>query len=337
MKHFHLLIPLCFVAALFLGGCKAFRTASDTTRYSAMGAPYELIVVCQQPQWEGALGDTLRSVLCAPVSYIDRTEPLFDVLHVTERGFSKLVIKHRNILQLRVDPALTASSVAVQYNVYASPQVVLTLQGPTITAIIDYLSANRVSLITVLEKAERDRAIDFAQSYSDPKMNKMIQEKFGVKMSVPKGYLLAKQTDDFMWFRYEYPAASQGFMLYSYPYTGEVSLTQAALEAARLKYAALIPGPSSGSYMTTSAIVPVQSAMMRINGRLWVVLRGFWDTEGDFMGGPFVSFSTLDQTTNRVITLDGYVFSPKLGKRNFIRGVEHLVYLIHVPDVNEVK
>ncbi len=51
---------------------------------------------------------------------------------------------------------------------------------------------------------------------------------------------------------------------------------------------------------------------MKIGDRTWAELRGFWDVENDFMGGPFVSYSTLDEATGRVLTIDGYVYSPKL-------------------------
>ena len=70
---------------------------------------------------------------------------------------------------------------------------------------------------------------------------------------------------------------------------------------------------------------------MKIGDRTWAELRGFWDVENDFMGGPFVSYSTLDEATGRVLTIDGYVYSPKLDKRNFMREVEHLVYMIDFP------
>ncbi|MEG0498364.1 MAG: DUF4837 family protein, partial [Alistipes sp.] len=69
----------------------------------------------------------------------------------------------------------------------------------------------------------------------------------------------------------------------------------------------------------------------RLEGRAWIEMRGFWDVAGDFMGGPFVSYTTIDTVTNRVITLDGYVFSPKIEKRNFLRSVEHLLYTLRFP------
>ena len=85
-----------------------------------------------------------------------------------------------------------------------------------------------------------------------------------------------------------------------------------ALLAARNKYAARIPGPSDGSWMTTSEVIPPAYRMFRLEGRLWCELRGFWDVKNDFMGGPFVSYTTVDTATNRVFTLDCYVYAPDL-------------------------
>ena len=104
----------------------------------------------------------------------------------------------------------------------------------------------------VLEKAERDRAVKFAEAFSEQRVAKAIKSTFGVDMTVPKGYVLAADEKDFLWARYEYPTASQGFFIYSYPYRGKESLSPGALLAARNEFAARIPGPSDGSYMTTS-------------------------------------------------------------------------------------
>ena len=77
-----------------------------------------------------------------------------------------------------------------------------------------------------------------------------------------------------------------------------------------------------------------------------------WNTEGflrDFLPGLLHSVSKIEgaevivadnastdgsmevMPTNEVFTIDCYVHSPKYGKRNFIRPLEHLVYLISFP------
>ena len=75
-------------AALFaaMTACDAFHSLTKSRLKTAQGAPYELIVVCPQQEWTGEVGDTLRAIFTAPIPYLNQTEPLFDVLRVTERG-----------------------------------------------------------------------------------------------------------------------------------------------------------------------------------------------------------------------------------------------------------
>lgn len=327
MKTFRRILLFSLVAASLIG-CDAWRALTAEKMKSAQGRPYEVIVVAEQKEWTGPVGDTLRSILTAPVPYLNQTEPLFDVLRVRAQDVQGMIADHRNQLRVVVDPSLATASTAVQYDQTAAPQIILTLQGPTDEAIVDYLSTNREQLVYVLEKAERDRAVAAAESFGNPGIEAAIRKTFGVEMNVPKGYTLAVDEPDFLWARYEYPTSSQGFFIYSYPYEGPESLSEEALLAARNRFAARIPGPSDGSYMTTSEVFPPAYRCFRLEGRLWCELRGFWDVAGDFMGGPFVSFTTVDTTTNRVFTFDGYVYSPKVHKRNFVRGVEHLLYTI---------
>lgn len=330
------LYRIVFAALLVttLAGCDAFRSLTNSKLKSAQGKPYELIIACSQQEWSGEVGDTLRAIFTAPVPYLNQNEPLFDVLRVQERGLTGMIADHRNILKVVVDPSLQQAETAVQYDVTSQPQIILTLQGPNDKALVDYLSENRENLVHVLELAERDRSLKANAAYNNPGIESAIRKTFGVEMKIPKGYMLAAQQDDFIWARNEYPTASQGFFIYSYPYEGPSSLSPEALLAARNKFAARIPGPSEGSYMTTSDVFEPDYRMFRLEGRLWCELRGFWDVHGDFMGGPFVSYTTVDTVTDRVFTLDCYVFAPDLNKprkRNYMRGMEHLLYSVRFP------
>ncbi len=319
-------------AALLCIGCDAFRavTKNDIT---AQGSPYELIVVSEHPQWDGALGDSLRRVLNAPIPYLQQNEPHFDLLRVNERGFDNLVLKHRNILITDIDPSAEETSADVEYNVYATPQIVVTITGPTEESIATYVGKYGSEIVQILERAERDRDIAYAEKFNVEQINKLIESKFGFEMKVPKGYTIRNEAEDFVWISYEFPTSSQGFFVYQYKATqGAKALTLENLLKARNHFAAQIPGPSEGSYMTTYADYEPDYRLFKLEGRVWAELRGFWEVENDFMGGPFVSYSTLDLERGMVVTIDGYVFSPKLGKRNFIRGVEHLIYNVKFPE-----
>lgn len=326
------LISLIIILAAFLStSCDAFHTATKTTVVS-QGAPYELIVVCNQPEWEGELGDTLRNILTSPLPHLSQIEPPFDVLRVTNQGFGKLVIRHRNIFKVVINETISEPAIAVEYDLYSEPQIVMTLQGASEKIVTEYVWENRENVLHVLEKAERDRAVNYAGKFGLKQLERVIFDKFGFNMNIPQGYTLRSESEDFLWMSYEYPTASQGVIIYSYPANGNASLKSEAILAARNKFVARIPGPSDGSYMSTFMEVEPDYRIFRLEGRLWAENRGFWEVSGDYMGGPYVSYSTIDVATNRVITIDGYVFSPKLPKRNFLRGVEHLLYTVKFPE-----
>ena len=324
------------VALLSAVGCDSFRSLTGAKK-TAQGSPYEVLVVCDGQEWESPLGAELKAVLETPVEMLNQTEPMFDVVRITARDFKHLLPSYRNILKVFCSPEVKDTAILAQYNVVASPQIVLTFQGPSIQAMVEYLKANGASLLQVLEMAERHRTVEYAKKQGAKALEKIVKEEFDIDMAISNGYLFRAESEDFVWASNEYPVASQGFFLYSHPFKGKSSITTEALVKARNDFAKRIPGPTDGSYMTTVKRIPnveddgyvdflPQRKVVKINGREWIELRGFWEVEKDFMGGPFVSYTTLDERTGKLFTLDCSVYSPKYGKRNFLRPLEHLVY-----------
>lgn len=331
LKHGILRIAVLAVLVCGLSSCDAFRALFDEpAKPGSKGAAYELIVVCGHEQWNGEVGDTLRSVLLKRVEMLNQREPYYDVLRVTADGFLKLNKEHRNVLIVNIDPAkYDTSLLTVQQDVNATNQLVLTASAPTPKAMVELLDTERENILSAYELVERRRNVAAYEKFGPRQLTAQVKEKFGFTMHFPSGFKLARETNDFIWARYEMPRSGQGVLIYSYPYTGPQDLAEQNIIAKRNKYAALVPGPSEGSYMTTYY---AESEAMRIDGRLWIRTRGFWEVAGDFMGGPFVSYTTVDTQTNRVVTIDGYVYSPELHKRNYVREMEHLVYTVKFDD-----
>ena len=341
------LFKTIFVVATLLAvvGCDSFRSLTGAKK-TAQGSPYEVLVVCDGYEWESALGTELKALLETPVEMLNQVEPMFNVVRITARDFKHLLPSHRNILKVLCSPDITETAILAQYDVVASPQIVLTFQGPSIAAMCDYLKVNGASLLQVLEIAERNRTIEYAKKQGAKALEKIVKEEFDLGMNISNGFLFRAKSEDFLWASNEYPVASQGFFLYTHPFKGKASVTTEALVKARNEFAKRIPGPSDGSYMTTVTRIPnieddgyvefqPQRRVVKINGRDWIELRGFWEVEKDFMGGPYVSYTTLDERSGKLLTLDCYVYSPKYGKRNFLRPLEHLVYGITFPEDNK--
>ena len=339
MKRF---FNLCIAIAIVLSAisCDSFRTLN--AKKSAQGTPYEVLVVCNAQEWESPLGEALRTLFATPVPAINQNEPMFSVVRITANDFKGLLPSYRNILKVVCSPEVQQCAILARYDVEAAPQIVLTFQGPSQKAMIEYLNENGESLLQALEIAERNRTIEFAKRHGVKALEEILNKQFGITMHVPDGYLLRVAREDFVWASHEYPAASQGFFIYTHPFNGKKSISVEALVEARNNCAKQIPGPSDGSYMTTVSKIPniedsgytkfvPEYRILRINGTDWVELRGLWEVENDFMGGPFVSYTTLDKRSGKLLTLDCYVYSPKYGKRNYIRALEHLVYCIDFP------
>ena len=327
-------IALPLLAAVVLTACGN----GGVTKVSSHGSPYELIIVSSHDNWQGELGDTLRSVMSQPIPYLMGQEPMFNVLRIQPSAFKDFITKHRNVMIVNVDSKYENPSMTAAYDMYSAPQIIVSVTGPTVESLTDYVSQYREELQANFNIAERDRYVARVSPYSDKQLDQKVKDKFGFDIKLVKGFKLRNEADNFMWISFEYPQSSQGLVIYSYPYSDRSDFSEEALLARREEFVSKIPGQNEGSHMITVTEYPPYVTHMRIHGRYWAEMRGFWDVKNDFMGGPFVSYSTLDTQNNRVVTLDFYVYSPAPSnpKRNYIRDLESLMFTVSFPGDKEI-
>lgn len=315
---------------IFLSVLAAFAGCDDGREYKkeAAGNPYEIVVVAPDDLWEGAAGDTLCSILQEDVEMLNQPEPLFDIVRTSPDKFNNILTRHRNIIRMETDPAAAKTTVDAAYDVDAKPQLILYMRSSDADSLADYLSRHRTRIRQLLNDTEIARFAARARRFPEQFLADTVRSMFGIEMVIPRGYTLRKSlAPNFMWISYETPLTSQGIVIYTYPVDTLHPLSVNEIVAQRNAFVAAIPGPSDGSYMTTSSYIPPQIRPIEINGRTWAEVRGFWDVEGDFMGGPFVSYTTVDKEAGRAVVIDEYVYSPKQakGRRNFVRQMESIV------------
>lgn len=336
MKHSTLL--LLAAGALAFTGCGTGGAPSGANGVPSIGKPYELFVVTPKALWDGPAGDTTRSIFAEEVEMINQPEPLFDLLSVPPQSFKTTVIRQRNILILKTGADYKQSDMTAEYNANATPQLQVTVTSPSADSLAAYLNTYRTQLVKLYSIAERDRFVAKAEAFQDKKIGALIQQKFGFAMSIPEGYKVRIDTTDFLWISYELPLASVGFAIYTYPADTSSKTNNAAgnIIAARNAAVMQVPGPSDGSYMTTNPLIMPDQKLVTVNGRQWNQLRGFWDVQGDFMGGPFINYTTYDPANKRMIAIDGYVFSPSPNNntkmRNYVRQIEAIFMTVKIPN-----
>ena len=82
--------------------------------------------------------------------------------------------------------------------------------------------------------------------------------------------------------------------------------------------------------MSIESEAPVYFREYTKDNRYYAELRGLWKLENGFMGGPFISITTLDESRNRVVTAEGFVFAPGKAKRNYLRELEAILQTFKV-------
>ena len=98
---------------------------------TSIGTPYELLVVCNHDPWEAPAGQTLKEVLTSDIPGLPQSEPSFRVSQVSPSAFTQTFKPFRNIIDVKIDPALyTQSKFKYTRDKYAEPQMVLTIQSP---------------------------------------------------------------------------------------------------------------------------------------------------------------------------------------------------------------
>jgi len=321
MRNINLLLALV-VSAIFTscsGGPQLMPNIS--------GKAGEVVIAINKGEWESDPGIAIRSALAIEHPFLPQSEPLFNLVNIPENAFTSIFQTHRNLIILKIIPELKESKIVIQENVWAAPQIVVTVSAPTSQEAAAVINKECDRLTNALLQAERNRNIQNAKKYEEKALRAIVTPIFGGSPLFPKGYNLRKETEDFIWISYETNKTNQGILVYRYPYKDS---TDFLLENLIIKRNDIlqknVPGELENTYMTTNMLAEPGLRWVRYNKRDFIELRGLWEVQNDFMGGPFVDHIFLDKEKKNIIVLEAFVYAPSYDKRNYLRQVESIIY-----------
>lgn len=320
-----------FILFITLFSCKSSNENTDYKSDSS-GSPYEILVVVPKHLEKSAALDSLNSIFDKDMPMIYPEEPIADLISVAPDQMTTTLKRHRNIIYLRTGNDIDTSSVNVTFDLTSRPQMVVYIDGRNADSLTSIIMRRKSQLEKLIDKIEKERFVQRINKYPQKELSETIQKMFGVSVTLPRGYKLRNTIDsNFLWASYEMPEVSQGLFIYTYPYDTTQVLSMNSIMLQRDSFGQLIPGSAKNSFMTTSksTVIPVSNKVV-INGRQWIETRGFWELYGDYMGGPFVSYTTIDYKKGKVFCIDEYVYSPKPNKgyRNYLRTMESIVHTV---------
>ncbi|MBN2237329.1 MAG: DUF4837 family protein [Bacteroidales bacterium] len=329
MKNQFSYLPILLFSLLLLSSCSS--ESDKSSKIASTGGANEMLIITQNTeQWNGEIGDSIRAAFAVDMPVLSIAEKEFNLVNVNEKSLEKQMFKtHHNLFILEIDKKFPNAFIEIHKDLWSEPQMVIKINAPSHDAFLQIFEENKFKALELYRENERKRIINsYASKFKNTNISRELKKNFNLDMNVPKGYNIAVLEGNFAWIRKETTTNSMSVMIYTVPYADTNAFNPNKIRQSRnLLTKVKIPGPTLGSYQKIAdEFVPVQSRRINFNGQYATELRGLWDLENDFMGGPFLSYTFVDEKTNRVITIDGFLYAPKQKKAVMLRELEAILW-----------
>lgn len=317
------LLGLCL--ALLVFSCKNEPSKKTEQRIlsASSGVLNNISVVIDNNLWEGAVGETIRKHLAAPLVGLPQDEPIFTMNQIPPSVFSGFAAKNRTVLKIEKGQPMGLKTLR---NVYAKPQKVVVISGQNNAEIIKEINTNADKIIDAFkseELKEKQRQIGKSLFKTDK-----IKTSLGVSINFPSVYRIAKEGKTFFWIRKDITTGTVNLMLYELPLTAINEKEDLIPQIIKLRDSVgkvHIPGELEGSYMITEEAYSPHLFKTTINDKPVIETRGTWEVKNAFMAGPFVNCLIKDKANNRYLVAEGFAFAPSLSKRNYMFELEAII------------
>ena len=338
-------VPLALVAVVMvvLCGCGAAEGPSTAAERAALlpgkvGPSGEVVMVVSESDWNAGIGAAVDSIFSEPVRVLPQYEPRFDVIRLDPDEFDRFWRPHRNLLVFDIEDRLDTQSpeMKVYRARYAKGQVYAEIKAKSVQSAAELLLQphNGTMLADLLEQEESKRYAEILNLGRNAGLEKEIEEQHGLKSALPRDARLLVSSGGFAWIERSLTRmkggrnhdVQMGIVVHRTPYAGPEDFSMDRMLQRRDSLLQnRLHGPTPGSFMTTEYRLDPRYEEVSFRGAFASKMRGLWKMEGDFMGGPWTSVAWVDEARGQLVTIDGYVYAPYFGKREYLREVESMV------------
>ena len=331
------MVAFCFSLPLF------FQCAHGDGRgyiSSSTGKTNEIILVIGDNGSLTAIADTIKAFFTQNDLYLPQPEALYDIYVVTQQSMNNQVVlkKHHNILIVNINDTIK-EGVFANKDLWATPQLVVHFNANSDTSFYRLFRAYRRPILEKLDHNEILRARSLTDFGKNIGLSSDILTQFNINMTIPSGFQIAKKDNNFLWLTQQSHRKEEdmtaSIMIWQIPYRAELQFSTDSLICERNRVGrSYISGPTDGSYMktATSYIYPQTEIIGNYATPFSVEMRGLWELEGDFMGGPFISYTFVHPTTHQLITIDAFLYHPNHDKRPFLRQLQSVITNVSIND-----
>lgn len=311
---------------LFLAiiGCDENSSSGNQEKYlpPSSGTHAEMLIVTQDTLWRTYVGEALLATFAREQYGLPQPEGVFSVNRIKPAAFTSIFKKAKSIIFAELGDTTV---VRVQRDVWARPQMVATLIAPTHKELYKLIKEHAEEMV----KTFHDADISVVRNRMKGTAFKTLPEALGEmdikKMTFSSGFEQTLDKPDIKIFR-QSTKKTQQFMVFSRrPIPEDLLPGQDIIPARDTIGRHYFEGSRDGSYFGTEMLIPPQQQTTEIDGQFAIETRGLWKTFGDFMGGPFLSYTIYNDQKNEILCVEGFIYGPEAKKRNIMMEMEAMI------------
>jgi len=341
------------IASLY--SCNDEVARSYESKPMAMARMNEIVVVSDEDLWDSPVQDSFSYYFQSAYPIMPAPEPMFDVRHfspaqldgeplrkelrtyivladLTDSESRTTKMLRRDLGEERYLKAKEEGKIhtSVGKDKWARNQILIYLFGNGKQELYDAIRTNYTAIakrVRLHDKARLDASIYVLKSENRGLMRK-IKEKFGMTFRLPGDYVNVKPDEEnFMWFRKDTKKALMNIVVQKFPYTDEKQLSTENIIAMRDTYGKKhVSSDGVDTYMVTNTEdLPTYDYTYEIDGQYTKEVRGIWEMENDYLGGPYATYVILNKETNELIFIDTFVLGPGQKKRDLMMQLDYVI------------
>ncbi len=334
----------------------------------SVGKTNDIRIICDQDDWDGPLGDSIRYTFQAPFLILPNPEPMFDLRHFTADEImndelrrnlrtyiivadlsdtssptTKLIQQDLNGEKLRRAKEDPDYNTMIGKNKWATGQMMVYLFGNSIEALSKNMREKFPTIARRINEFDLPLVHKTAYVYGESNLiNTTVKDMMDIDMHIPSDYELAMAKSlpgklqkgeqitedavpgiDMVWMKRNTKEELSNILVYSMPYSSKEQFEkQNIIDLINQVGKKYLSSTIEDSYLVINDVdLPVFSTDLKINGNYAKEIRGIWEMENDFMGGPFISYLVHNEKEGRLSLLFGFVYAPSKAKRNYMQEI----------------
>lgn len=347
------LLSLAFLALLGCGETK--RNIKSEFLPNARGEADEIILVIDSTQWADTVGLALelKKTFLAPMLGLPQDEPLFKVSKVNPKKLNSTLKSASNMVFVTTLDSRTSESRAIQNyftdqalnkvkrdtsqfmrvlkDEFARGQNVMFLFAATEEQLAQKIRYNRANLQEYFEGAAKKKIQAKLFKNSLKELSRQLRNDMGVGLTIPFGWERAKNLKNFVWYRKMDAQSEQSVFVYYEPYQDRNMFNDIGAFRDRITSTYLRDGEKPSKYIKRQEIINVFTERVTFNDNFAVEARSLWKISDNSRGGPFLSYTIVDESNGMVYYVEGYVDSPGTKKKNLMRELEAILGTFKTP------